>query len=102
MAHPHGVLITWAVIMEGGFQVNVMGERFSDESRGYSEQAAVVLAQPEGKAFDIFDERIAAIARQFEDFRQAEALGAVIEAATIGQLAERLKLPLIRAGRKLP
>lgn len=94
VAHPHGVLITWAVIMEGGFQVNVMGERFSDESRGYSEQAAVVLAQPEGKAFDIFDERIAAIARQFEDFRQAEALGAVTEAATIGQLAERLKLPL--------
>ena len=31
VAHPHGVLITWAVIMEGGFQVNVMGERFSDE-----------------------------------------------------------------------
>ena len=94
VAHPHGVLITWAVIMEGGFQVNVMGERFSDESRGYSEQAALVLAQPEGKAFDIFDERIAAIARQFEDFRQAEALGAVIEAATIGQLGERMKLPL--------
>lgn len=94
VAHPHGVLITWAVIMEGGFQVNIIGERFSDESHGYSEQAAVVLAQPEGKAFDIFDERIAAIARQFEDFRQAEALGAVIEAATIGQLAERLKLPL--------
>ncbi len=94
VAHPHSVLITWAVIMEGGFQVNVMGERFSDEGRGYSEQAAVVLAQPEGKVFDIFDERIAAIARQFEDFRQAEALGAVTEAATIGQLAERLKLPL--------
>jgi len=93
VAHPHGVLITWAVIMEGGFQVNAMGRRFSDESRGYSEQAAVVLAQPEGKAFDIFDERIAAVARQFEDFRQAEACGAVIEAATIVLLAERLRLP---------
>jgi fumarate reductase flavoprotein subunit len=93
VAHPHAILITWAVIMEGGFQVNVLGRRFSDESRGYSEQAAVVLAQPERIAFGIFDERIAAIARQFEDFRQAEAAGAVIEAASIEELAERLKLP---------
>ncbi len=94
VAHPHGILITWAVIMEGGFQVNIRGERFSDESRGYSEQAAVVLAQPQREAFDIFDERIAAIARQFEDFRQAEALGAVIEAPTVDLLAERLQLPV--------
>jgi succinate dehydrogenase/fumarate reductase flavoprotein subunit len=46
--------------MEGGFQVNKNGERFSDESLGYSEQAAVLLAQPDGIAIDIFDERIAA------------------------------------------
>lgn len=93
VAHPHGILITWAAIMEGGFQVNISGARFSDESLGYSEQAAVVLAQPGGIAFDIFDERTAAIARQFEDFRQAEASGAVIEASTVEQLAERLNLP---------
>jgi fumarate reductase flavoprotein subunit len=93
VAHPHGILITWAAIMEGGFQVNTSGARFSDESLGYSEQAAVVLAQPDGIAFDIFDERIAAIARQFEDFRQAEASGAIIEASTVEHLAERLNLP---------
>jgi flavocytochrome c len=93
VAHPHAVLVSWAVIMEGGFQVNRAGLRFSDESRGYSEQAAIVLAQPGGIAFDIFDERIAAIARQFADFQQAEASGAVIEATTIARLAERLNLP---------
>lgn len=93
VAHPHGVLITWAAIMEGGFQVNALGDRFSDESLGYSEQAAVVLAQPDGIAFDIFDERIATVARQFEDFRRAEASGAVIEAPTAPLLAERLNLP---------
>ncbi len=92
VAHPHGILITWAAIMQGGFQVNTSGARFSDESLGYSEQAAVVLAQPDGIAFDIFDERIAAIARQFEDFRQAEASGAVVEALTVEQLAEQLNL----------
>jgi fumarate reductase flavoprotein subunit len=93
VAHPHGILITWAAIMEGGFQVNTSGARFSDESLGYSEQAAVVLAQPDGIAFDIFDERIATIARQFEDFRQAEASGAVVEASSVERLAERLNLP---------
>ena len=93
VAHPHAVLITWAVIMEGGFQVNNHGLRFSDESRGYSEQAAIVLSQPGGIAFDIFDERIAAVARQFADFREAEGSGAVIEASTVAHLAERLNLP---------
>jgi flavocytochrome c len=93
VAHPHAVLITWAVIMQGGFQVNANGLRFSNESLGYSEQAAVVLAQPDGIAFDIFDERIAGVARQFADFQQAEACGAVIEASSIALLAERLKLP---------
>jgi fumarate reductase flavoprotein subunit len=93
VAHPHGILITWAAIMEGGLQVNRRGLRFSNESLGYSEQAAKVIAEPEAIAFDIFDERIAKIARQFEDFRQAEAGGAVIEADSIGELAARLKLP---------
>ena len=93
VAHPHAVLITWAVMMEGGFQVNANGVRFSDESQGYSEQAAVVLAQPGGTAFDIFDERIAAIARQFADFREAETAGAVIESPTMEGLAKRLGLP---------
>jgi flavocytochrome c len=93
VAHPHGILISWAVIMEGGFQVNQKGERFSDESLGYSEQAATVLAQPGGIAFDIFDERIAAIARQFADFRQAEMSGAVLEAPTLALLAARLHVP---------
>jgi fumarate reductase flavoprotein subunit len=93
VAHPNGILITWATIMEGGFQVDASGQRFCDESRGYSEQAEDVIARPGGVAFTVFDERIAAIARQFEDFRQAEAAGAIIEAATVGDLARKLKLP---------
>ena len=45
VAHPHGILITWAAIMEGGFQVNAQGQRFSDEAHGYSEQAAACSAK---------------------------------------------------------
>jgi fumarate reductase flavoprotein subunit len=93
VAHPHGILISWATMTEGGFQVNGAGERFSDESRGYSEQAEAVLAQPDGIAWSIFDERIAAVARQFEDFRQAEAAGAVLSADGIAGLAQAARLP---------
>jgi fumarate reductase flavoprotein subunit len=92
VAHPQGILITWATMMEGGFQVNQLGARFSDESHGYSEQAQVVLAQPGGIAWSIFDGRISDIARQFEDFRNAEAMGAIIAADTIEALASKAGL----------
>ncbi len=93
VAHPHGILISYAAITEGGFQVNTGGLRFSDESRGYSEQGAAVLAQLGGIAFSVFDARIASVARQFEDFRRAEAAGAVLTAATINALAAKMRVP---------
>ena len=99
VAHPHGVLITWATITEGGVQLNERGERFHDESRGYSEAARAVTAQPGGTAVTVFDERIAAVARQFEDFRRAEAAGAVKEAGTIGALAGAFGLPIDAVAR---
>ncbi len=90
VAHPVGILITWATITEGGVQVNREGQRFSNEMRGYSEQAAHVLAQPGGIAWTVFDGRIAAIARQFEDFREAERSGAVLAAPDPATLAEAM------------
>ncbi|WP_257170416.1 FAD-dependent oxidoreductase [Bradyrhizobium sp. SRS-191] len=94
VAHPAGILISWATITEGGFQVNARGERFSNEASGYSEQAANVLAQPDGIAWTIFDARIAGIAAQFEDFRNAVAHGAVLEAEDIAGLAAALRVPV--------
>lgn len=94
VAHPHGILITWATNVEGGYQVNLAGQRFANEARGYSEAAASLLAQPEGLGWSVFDARIAGIARQFEDFRQAEAGGAVLTAGSIAELAVLAKLPL--------
>jgi fumarate reductase flavoprotein subunit len=95
VAHPAGILVTWAVIMEGGFQVNQVGQRFWNEASGYSEAAAAVLAQPGGVAWNIFDARIAAVARQFEDFRQAEAHGAIVTAESLDALAQRIGLPAL-------
>jgi fumarate reductase flavoprotein subunit len=94
VATPHNILISWAVVMQGGIQVNRDGCRFSDETRGYSEQAAEVLKQPEGIAWDVFDARIAAVARQFEDFRQAESAGAVLTADSVEDLADAMHIPV--------
>jgi fumarate reductase flavoprotein subunit len=93
VATPHNILITWAVVMQGGFQVNAQGRRFCDESRGYSEQAADVLRQPGGVAWDVFDARIAGIARQFEDFQTAERGGAIVRADSIEALAAAMRVP---------
>jgi len=93
VAHPHGILITWATITEGGIQVNRAGHRFWNEAQGYSEAARAVLAQDGATAFTIFDSRIAAVARQFADFRDAENTGAIRTAETIEGLAEQLDLP---------
>ena len=93
VAHPHGILITWAVIMEGGCQLDLTGRRFWNEAEGYSEAARAVLARPEGQAVTVFDARIAAIARQFADFRAAEAQGAVRRFDSLSDLAMGMGLP---------
>jgi flavocytochrome c len=93
VATPHNILISWAVIMQGGVQVNGEGHRFSDETRGYSEQAAEVLRQPGAFAWNVFDERIAGVARQFEDFREAERSGAVLTSDGIAELAGAMHVP---------
>jgi fumarate reductase flavoprotein subunit len=94
VATPHNILITWATIMQGGFQVSSEGRRFSDESLGYSEQAAEVLRQPNGVAWSVFDERIASVARQFEDFRQAEQAGAIVTRGSVEALANAMHIPV--------
>ena len=86
-AVPQGALITWALMMEGGIQVNARGERFHDETAGYSEASVMVLAQPGGVAWSLFDDRLLALGRSFPDFVAAEAAGAVRHAADAQALA---------------
>lgn len=101
VAHPHGILITWATITAGGVQVNATGARFWDESQGYSEAARAVLAQPGGQVWTLFDSRIAAIARQFADFRAAEAQGAILTAPDLPALARATGLPAATLAQEL-
>lgn len=93
LAMPHAILITWALMMEGGFQVNANGERFSREHDGYSEQAMRVIAQPGGIAWNIYDERLHKLGLDFEDYRDAIKGGAVRVADSIEDLASVCGLP---------
>ncbi|MFN3400605.1 MAG: FAD-dependent oxidoreductase, partial [Ferrovibrio sp.] len=93
LAMPHAILITWALMMEGGFQVNTNGERFSCEHDGYSEQAMRVIAQPGGVAWNIYDERLHKLGLDFEDYRDAIRGGAIRSAESIEALAELCGLP---------
>ncbi len=94
VATPHGILMTWALMMEGGIQVNLKGERFSNEHQGYSEQAVEVLRQPEGLAWNIFDQRLHALGLGFDDYRNAEQQGALRVASSVEALSQVTGLPL--------
>lgn len=93
LAHPHGILITWALMTKGAIQVNTHGLRFSDESGGYSEQAVHVLSQPDGVAWNVYDARIHEFGTSFPDYRDAVSAGAIRQAADIDELAECIGVP---------
>ena len=79
--------MSWAVIMDGGVQVNRLGRRFHDETQGYSEAAVRVLAQPDGVAWNVFDDQALALVRDFPDFQAARAAGALRSADDVPALA---------------
>ena len=93
VAYPHGILISWALMMRGGIQVNINGHRFSNEHQGYSEQGRRVIAQPESIAWNVFDTRLYEMGQDFEDFRQAISAGAIIKADGLSDLANKCALP---------
>jgi fumarate reductase flavoprotein subunit len=93
LAAGFGVTLHWPVILEGGFQVNRQGRRFSDESLGYSEQAAKVNVQPGGVAWSLYDARLHQLMHQFEDYHDALKAGAVMSAPSWEALAALAGLP---------
>jgi fumarate reductase flavoprotein subunit len=87
-AVPQGGLVTWALMMEGGIQVNLKGQRFHDETQGYSEAAVEVLKQPKGLAWCIFDDPLLRLAHSFPDFLALTEAGAVRRFNQINDLAQ--------------
>jgi fumarate reductase flavoprotein subunit len=94
LAAGRGIPILWPLIMEGGFQVNLLGLRFSNEAKGYSEQAVEVVAQPQHVAWDIYDARLHRLMEEFDDYRDAIEARAILSAPTVEELALATQLPL--------
>lgn len=87
IAQPHGALVTWTVIEKGGVIVNESGQRFADETVGYSAFAAHALRQ-KGPIYAIYDARIRdATAAGQEEFADLCKHGGCSEAADIAAVA---------------
>ncbi|MFN0162763.1 MAG: FAD-binding protein, partial [Burkholderiales bacterium] len=93
VATPYGNPINWGLMMQGGFQVNAEGKRFSNEVRGYSEQAVDTIAQPGRFAWNIYDEVREAPIRDFTDYVQVAALGGIRKAYSVSALAQMIGVP---------
>jgi len=101
VAVPHGVLVTWATVMHGAFLVNAQGERFGDETTGYSEYAAAVLAQPGAEAWVVIDEAVDRACRPFADWLAVLEAGALRWAPDAGGLAALLHCDPERLARTI-
>jgi fumarate reductase flavoprotein subunit len=84
-------LAGWALVMHGGIVVNTDGERFADETTGYSEFASFELTQPGAQAVIVFDQRIRDLCSAFDDYRATEESG-VVRWGDAAEIAERFGL----------
>ena len=87
---PHAVQVGWPVFTEGGFQVNKHGQRFSNENAGYSEQAMIVMQQPDHVAWAIWDERCHQIAMQMHCHVMSLEAGAIKSYNSIDGMAKAI------------
>ena len=93
VATPYGNPVNWGLLTNGGYQVNALGERFSNEVRGYSEQAVEVIAQPGRVAWNIYDEVREQPILGFMDYQEIRSLGGIRKAASLRALAALVSLP---------
>lgn len=94
VATPHGIIVTWAIVMHGGFLVNSAGNRFGDETTGYSEYAVPVLSQSGSVAWVILDERIHEKCRVFRDYQDLIDAKAIRWSNDIESLASITSAPV--------
>jgi fumarate reductase flavoprotein subunit len=96
VATPHGIILTWATVMHGAVLIDTDGERFGDETVGYSEFGSRVLGRPGGIAWTVYDERVHAACLPFKDYQDVVAAGAVTRHADVGSLAATMGAPVDR------
>ncbi|GAA5231811.1 FAD-binding protein [Verticiella sediminum] len=101
LADPHGSLVTWTVVEKGGIVVDPNGDRFGNETVGYSAFAALELARG-GPFHVIADARVRdTTAGGQEEYAELVSHGGVIEAPDAAGLARRIGVPADRLERTL-
>jgi fumarate reductase flavoprotein subunit len=88
----HGTRLNPGIVMSGGIVVDKQGHRFEREDQGYSEWAAVVLAQPDGVGITIWDERIHAEFVHSHAMAESLDAGVIKRADDIDGLARQFRL----------
>lgn len=93
LAARSGALVTWTVIERGGLIVNRHGQRFGDETLGYSAFAAIEL-EAEGPLYMIYDARIEEdVAKGQPEFAEIAKMGDAIAADDAEELADIIDVP---------
>ncbi len=94
LAKPHNLVIPHTLLIGGGVQVNLEGDRFEDELDNISGQALDILKQPDGLCYIVYDERLHQQALEtFADYRTAAEVKACKKADSIRELSALIKLP---------
>ena len=89
LAEPAGIDLNPRFLIEGGVQVNRLGQRFSNELDDVSGQGARVIAQPGGTAWVIYDERIHRSCFDLPQYIALREVGGVQSADSLDALAAR-------------
>lgn len=87
LADPQGIDVNPKLLIEGGVQVNLQGDRFSDELDDVSGQGARVIGQPGGCSWVVYDERIHLACAGLPQYRVLMELNAQRSADSLTELA---------------
>jgi len=101
VASPHRVLLTWTTMMNGALLINADGQRFQNETIGYSESAVNVLTQAGGVAWAIFDRQVHKKAEPFADYQDLLTMDAVKWVDDVEELAQLIGCGPKELGRTL-
>ncbi len=101
LAVPYWQLTSRLLIAEGGVQVNLKGERFGNEVEASTDFAPLLIAQPQGLAWTVYDERIHSEAMLLDDYRELFDAGAVRHATSIEALAALIGVPVTEFGQTI-
>jgi len=90
LTDPQGLSVPPGVVIEGGLLVNAAGARFVDETADIAGMVHPVLAQPEGRAWVVFDASIEARCAYIPETRQLIELRAAKAADDLAGLAQAI------------